>query len=340
MNRNIEGVHNIMKKESILFKIYSKIFKRGYTLAEVLLSIAVIGVIAAVVTGAAIPVFQEKTRNSQVNVSKRKFQKAQELMALNGEIGPYYSSTYDFVKAFGKYMSINRICKVGAEPSELPPVSACFGDKYEKITLSDGTTANISDIQNGSSFNLDEDENNDWTSPNIALQTLDGTRILLSYNKKCAALIPGVYSGDTTSRCVAGIMDVDGDKLPNAIEKDIVFIGKATAIGDNGEAARIAAEEEAARIAAEEEAARIAAEEAAAAAAAQQAHDDAVALGNSYCSRMSTALISSCTCNVSDTNETRCTTRFSAEAGGSVYSNCRIYTNNKGAAVMDNTDCR
>ena len=112
-------------------KILTK--KRGgdkaFTMAEVLITIAVIGIVAAIMIPAMNYLIQTKVRKHQVSVAQQKFNRAAEMMTLNGKMGPYYTDTYDFVQNLANHLKITKICRVGSEPSNLPPVTDCFGEK-------------------------------------------------------------------------------------------------------------------------------------------------------------------------------------------------------------------
>ena len=135
--------------------------KEAFTLAESLITMAVVGVVAVIVIPSMTQNIQARVRTRQVEVAQLKFNKAAQLMTLNSEMGPYYSSTQDFVSNFSKYMKINTICRVGDSPSELPPVTDCFGDNYKDILMSDGTAFPLKDIKTGAQFRLDNNDNND-----------------------------------------------------------------------------------------------------------------------------------------------------------------------------------
>ena len=208
--------------------------KIGFTLAETLIALVVTGVVAAIMIPALSALIQTRVREHQVAVAQRKFNKAAEIMILNGKMGPYYSNTNDFVNELQKYLKIVQVCKVGNSPSNLPPITTCFGENYETITINtDDDTINLTDIQTGSDLGINtNDDTNDWTSNNIGILTIDGTRMILSYNSKCPEVAAGVYQGNAASGCIAGLVDVDGDKKPNQPGKDAYLIGSAKSIGN------------------------------------------------------------------------------------------------------------
>ncbi len=139
-------------------------------------------------------------------------------MAVQNKIGPYYSNTYEFVDELRNYLKIAKICRVRDEPSNLPPVTDCFGENYQFVKVnSNGDSVNLSDIKTGSSLGMKaQDNNNNWTSDNIAITTPDGAHIILSYNTNCAEKT----ENDGLS-CIAGIVDINGDNKPNIFGDDV-----------------------------------------------------------------------------------------------------------------------
>ncbi len=209
---------------------------KGFTLAETLIALVVIGIVAAIILPAMSTLIQTKVRERQVEVAKIKFTKALEQMTLQEKLGPQYADTLDFVNELRNHFKINYVCRVGDSPSELPPVTSCFGDNYENILMADGTTFPIESIKTGAQFRLDDNDNNDWSSDNIAFMTVDGVRFIASYNKKCTQTVYDhkVFSGTTVSQnCVSGLVDIDGDKKPNALNKDVFLFGMAKSIGNS-----------------------------------------------------------------------------------------------------------
>ncbi len=207
--------------------------KIGFTLAETLICLGIIGVVAVLVIPSMTASIQARVRERQVQVSKVKFNKAAQLMALNNALGPYYSDTYDFIQNLGKYLKINLVCRVGDNPSDLSSFESCLGDNYNIVKTTEGEEVEISSLgSGGSSFGIkDNDDKNDWSSPSLAFYTIDGVRYILSYNSKCPEVAAGVYQGNAASGCIAGLVDVDGDKKPNQLGKDVYLIGSAKSIG-------------------------------------------------------------------------------------------------------------
>ena len=73
----------------------------AFTLAEVIIVMGVIGVVAALTLPTLIKNIQNKARNSRINNIQRKLNQGLDKLRLTDEINNY-SSTEDFVKALAK----------------------------------------------------------------------------------------------------------------------------------------------------------------------------------------------------------------------------------------------
>ena len=85
--------------------------KRGFTLAEVLITLVVIGVVTAI----TVPILRNDTADKKWNVARQKAQatigEAFKLMTVNGEITDKLT-TEEFVnKVITKYLKLERTCK-------------------------------------------------------------------------------------------------------------------------------------------------------------------------------------------------------------------------------------
>ena len=87
--------------------------KHAFTLAEVLITLVVIGVIAAI----TVPILHNDTADKRWNVGRQKAQatigEAFRLMTLNGEIDKNKSTEEFVTQVIPKYLKIERACKSG-----------------------------------------------------------------------------------------------------------------------------------------------------------------------------------------------------------------------------------
>ena len=192
-------------------------------MAEVLITLGIIGVVAALTLPTLNAAINKKVRAEQIRTVKYKFTKATEKMAAQGLIGPY-ANTAAFVAELQKHLKIMKVCP-----------STKLGDcwPYEKVTLLDGKEWEISKTQTGKHLKMEDSETADYSTPNVGIITGDGTPMILSYNTKCEALDPvKSYTWSTednkpvsnaTASCVAAVFEINGSKRPNKQNEDVAL---------------------------------------------------------------------------------------------------------------------
>ena len=193
-------------------------FKMGFTLAEIIITLSVIGIVSAITMPRLITNIQEKQRAEQIRTVKYKFTKATDTMNSLGLIG-HYNSSLDFVNELSKHLKIAKIC-------DSNNLSGCW--PYEKINLSDGSQFNVSDIVDGSTFKRTK---GDWSSPVVGIITGDGTPMILTYRKDCEPLDSAkqyVWSSsdgkpvtNATTNCVSAIFEISGRSGKNKFKNDV-----------------------------------------------------------------------------------------------------------------------
>ncbi|MBR1424291.1 type II secretion system protein, partial [bacterium] len=80
--------------------------RAAFTLAEVLITLAVIGVVAAMTLPTLIAKINEKADSNQKAVIEAKLIQGLNMLDLHGGMNDTYSSTAEFVEELGKYMKI------------------------------------------------------------------------------------------------------------------------------------------------------------------------------------------------------------------------------------------
>ena len=198
------------------------LFNKGFTLAEVLITLGIIGVVAAMTLPTLNQAINNRVRTEQVRTVKYKFTKATEKMNSLGLIGPY-ASTDAFVDELQKHLKIMKRC----DSSHL---RECW--PYDEVDLGDGKTWDISKTKTGENLKMENGDKSDYSSNNVGIVTADGTPMILSYNKKCEALDPvkqytwltsdGKPVTNATAGCVAAIFEINGGAKPNKFGIDVV----------------------------------------------------------------------------------------------------------------------
>ena len=195
--------------------------KVAFTLAEVLITLGIIGIVAAMTLPTLNQAINNKVRAEQVRTVKYKFTKATEKMNSLGLIGPY-ASTDAFVDELQKHLKIMKRC----DSSHL---RECW--PYDEVDLGNGKTWDISKTKTGKQLKMENGDKSDYSSNNVGIVTADGTPMILSYNKKCEALDPvkqyhwstsdGKPVSNATAGCVAAVFEINGGAKPNRYGDDV-----------------------------------------------------------------------------------------------------------------------
>ena len=192
----------------------------AFTLAEVLITLGVIGVVAAVTMPTLLTNVQERINKEKVRTVKYKFTKATEKMNSLGKIG-HYASTMDFVKELKKHLSIAKVC-------EKTKLNECWGD--ESFTNANGSkTYKVAELTSGKS--LEALQFNSGDRDTVGIVTGDGVPIILTYGKECQVLdetkqyqwsvVDGKPETNATAGCVSMVFDINGKKGPNKVGTDV-----------------------------------------------------------------------------------------------------------------------
>lgn len=213
--------------------------KVAFTLAEVLISMAIIGVIAVTVLPALIAYNQEKGWNTSATMFEARLGETLKIMNTQQELAGH-KTTESFVNTLAKHIKINKICKNDN-------LLSCFEDKVYWGTNED--EVDIENIKTSTNFGL-----KDWGTNIIGLQFASGTNALIAYNPKCSAnpfnansiTVAGDISGSGKSGsvrigtdCLAILYDTSGFAEPNTSGKDlrnlnVDSLGSTCAVTVNG----------------------------------------------------------------------------------------------------------
>ena len=192
----------------------------AFTLAEVLITLGVIGVVVAVTMPTLLTNVQERVRKEQVRTVKYKLTKATEKMNSLGKIG-HYDSTMDFVNELKKHLSIAKIC-------DNDHLAECWSGAG--FTNANGAKSYVvADLKTGQK--LDALQFNSGDMDTVGIVTGDGTPIILTYGKECTALdetkqynwstVDGKPETNATAGCVSLVFDINGKKGPNKLGGDV-----------------------------------------------------------------------------------------------------------------------
>ena len=195
--------------------------KLAFTLAEVLITLGVIGVVAALTMPTLLKNIAERSNSeAQANLAQ-KITKSMDLMRADGGLERTYNSTDEFVDEFSKYIKISTRC-------DADHIADCWPTKT--VTTTDGETYDVSKAKTGKNLNLKDNKSN-----NVGIILADGATLILTYNPNAGIIGDGdtvtpsfadlpigfgrtkkfAYTTSVTSS-IDFVMDVNGFKGPNS----------------------------------------------------------------------------------------------------------------------------
>ncbi|MCM1010907.1 MAG: prepilin-type N-terminal cleavage/methylation domain-containing protein, partial [Fusobacterium sp.] len=195
----------------------------GFTMAEILLSLTIIGVVAAITLPSLTGNINERTWNTQ---RKALFARMSQAVSLMGAINDYSDSETFVTAGLSKVLKINNICS----PDKV--FDCGMASKISKLTASTvdlprkWSDLNAGLVSVGESVFLADTEA-------AAFETQNGESILAFYNPRCVSSMNEEGSIRHTQGtpfymqnkvCVNLLFDLNGKKGPNTLNKDIGFI--------------------------------------------------------------------------------------------------------------------
>ena len=201
--------------------------KTAFTLAEVLITLGIIGIVAALTLPAFISNVQGRIQAKRVENINQKLSKVTDKMAVqSGLIG--YPDTMAFVQEMKKHMSIAKVC----DNSHL---SECWGTT--EVDVGKDKPWEISKTKTAKTLKIGEPDN--WADT-VGIVTADGTPMILSYDKECnfdvnnTGLQFDKSSGKSNSlACISGVFDWNGGAKPNKLGDDVITLGMASGLGSS-----------------------------------------------------------------------------------------------------------
>ena len=182
--------------------------KKAFTLAEVLMTLVIIGVVAVMVIPGVIEKYSERAQNTAAELFSKRLNDVVKRMITNGDLN-FYASTEDFVnRGMKKYIKIDKVC-------DSEHLADCFVAQIDK----DGEIINTSELKAADNFGLEG-----WETRPVSILFNNGTSAIFIYNPNHGYYQD--YIGDvSTANVVSGIFDVNTYKSPNKYLKDIRPLG-------------------------------------------------------------------------------------------------------------------
>ena len=190
---------------------------KAFTLAEVLITLAVIGVVAALTIPGLIKNYNEKAWSTAKSVFEKRLEVATRQMNTEEKLAGY-SNTMDFVNELKKYIKITKVC----DNSEL---TKCF--EKHVIWNEEDKPIDISTVTESSGFGLD------WHTETVGVQFANGINAIIVYNPKTTQE-PFNNQFSATNNSMAILYDVSANKTPNTNGKDIGQINVLELANNNG----------------------------------------------------------------------------------------------------------
>ena len=210
----------------------------GFTMAEILLSLTIIGVVAAITLPSLTGNINERTWNTQRKALYARFSQALALMpALNGygtftedESGNITEDTVaeTFVTAgLSKVLKINNICDSEhlSDCGIVSTFTTLIGTQSVMPTKISEMNSQFVDVYDHGNYTLQNPQSNIDTKA-AAFETANGESVVVFYNPACLldANITTSWHYSQPLMCANFIYDLNGLKGPNTVGKDIGFI--------------------------------------------------------------------------------------------------------------------
>ncbi len=218
----------------------------GFTMAEILLSLTIIGVVAAITLPSLMANINERTWNTQRKALYARMSQAIAMMPQVGGYGEYEGTNTDgsvtatkdtaaeafLTEGLSKVLKINNICDaahladcgIATTYTDMAGVNNSWPTKLSELH-SMFTGSSVGNFAGNPSYVFQNPQNNVDTSA-AAFETQNGESVVLFYNPYCLDAFELRDSIDyaATKMCANFVYDLNGNKGPNTTGKDIGFI--------------------------------------------------------------------------------------------------------------------
>ena len=182
----------------------------AFTLAEVLITLAVIGIVAALTLPGLIQNHNETAWKTAKDLWEKKLTETVRRMNVDG-VMTGHDSTEDFMNTFKNYMKVIKTC-------DNNDINKCYSPKIVTTGKDDAPLdIETETLTSASSMGLKEWQTNTNT---MSFVVADGTTVIMAYQPECPYADPIEDTGSQVS-CMAYMVDVNGKKGPNRVGKDI-----------------------------------------------------------------------------------------------------------------------
>ena len=201
---------NVKDLTSYRLNVLTSSTKAAFTLAEVLITLAVIGIVAALTLPGLIKNHNEKAWSTAKDLWEKKLTETVRRMNTDG-VMTGHDSTEDFMDTFKQYMKVIKTC-------DHTDINKCYSPKV----VTTGSNEEPMEVETDSLTSASSMGLSDWqTNTNtMSFVVADGTTVIMAYQPECPYADPIEDTGSQVS-CMAYMVDVNGKKGPNRVGKDI-----------------------------------------------------------------------------------------------------------------------
>ena len=183
--------------------------RSAFTLAEVLITLSIIGIVAALTIPSMIENHNNKAWSTAKDLWDKKLVEATRQMNIDGVMTGVANSTEDYMNYFKKYVKVIKTCENDKLENCYAPKFVQTGDKETEVEVSSLTTANSLGQK-------------DWNTNTMGFVIADGTTVVMAYNPNCSSVDPFSEEGQSGQvGCMSMLIDVNGKKGPNRVGDDI-----------------------------------------------------------------------------------------------------------------------
>ena len=182
----------------------------AFTLAEVLITLAVIGIVAALTLPGLIQNHNEKAWSTAKDLWEKKLTETVRRMNTDG-VMTGHNTTEDFMDTFKQYMKVIKTC-------DNTDINKCYSPKV----VTTGSNEEPMEVETDSLTSASSMGLSDWQSNTntMSFVVADGTTVIMAYQPECPYADPIEDTGSQVS-CMGYMVDVNGKKGPNRVGKDI-----------------------------------------------------------------------------------------------------------------------
>jgi len=199
-----------MFKNSKIIKSQRDDMRRAaFTLAEILITLAVIGVVAALTIPSLVENHNAKAWATAKDLWQKKLVEVTRRMNVDG-VMTGYSTTEDYFDTFKKYVKVIKTC-------DNSDINTCYSPKVVSTGKNGEIEVETSGLKTANDLGL-----KDFGTNTMSFVIADGTTVIMAYNPKCPEVDP--FSQEAQSGqvgCMGMMIDVNGKKGPNRVGKDI-----------------------------------------------------------------------------------------------------------------------